>query len=215
MDAENRSRDKETENLRLAEFRKSMKKFKATSDYSFSVVCYSKPYSFGRLNNDIVVLLSSLGITDEKFLEKRAAYFEWIKSASTSVNAAIDFLTFTDKYPLAEKVFLNGLEPEHLRDIRKLQMDEVTRHHDKETGKFKTRMLIHKSSRLYGVCDPHQVLKEGQVHIRITTGRKGPSTSIHGDVLVIRNPCLHPGASSSIMFRSQLKSLINTYLYSR
>jgi regulator of nonsense transcripts 1 len=76
MDAENRSRDKETENLHLAEFRKSMKKFKATSDYSFSVVGYSKPYSFGRLNNDIVVLLSSLGITDEKFLEKQAAYFE-------------------------------------------------------------------------------------------------------------------------------------------
>jgi hypothetical protein len=46
-------------------------------------------------------------------------------------------------------------------------------------------MIIQKSRRLYGVCDPFQVLKEGQVHIRITVSREGPATPIHGVVGVI------------------------------
>jgi hypothetical protein len=54
-------------------------------------------------------------------------------------------------------------------------------------------MLIHQSRRLFGVCDPYGVLKEGQVHIRITSSRKGGTTPINADVLVVRNPCLHPG----------------------
>jgi len=203
MDIANRNRpDKETTHLRLAEFRKSMKKFNAFGDHSFSVVGYSKPYSFGRLNNDIVVLISSLGVTDEMFLAKQQAYLDWIKSATTDPESAMDFLSSVDKYPLAERVFLDGLNEETLREIRKLQVDEFSRHHDKETKKFKTRMLIHRSRRLYGVCDPFGVLKEGQVHIRITAGRKGPSTPIHGDVLVIRNPCLHPGAPLSLCDRA-------------
>ena len=53
--------------------------------------------------------------------------------------------------------------------------------------------MIHKSRLIFGVCDPYSVLKEGQVHIRITSTRKGPTTPINGDVLVVRNPCLHPG----------------------
>ncbi|KAJ3528070.1 hypothetical protein NMY22_g9549 [Coprinellus aureogranulatus] len=198
MDVENRSRDGVAEHIHLAEFRKSMKKFKAVGDNSFSVVGYSKPYSFGRLNNDIVVLLSCLGVSNEKFLERQQQYFQWIQDAIVDVTSAVDFLSSTDKYPLAEKVFLDGLTEAHLREIKKLQMDELGRHHDKETNKFKTRMLIQKSRRLYGVCDPLQVLKEGQVHIRITTGRKGPSTPIHGDVLVVRNPCLHPVENSQL-----------------
>ena len=214
MDAENRSRDGAVEHIHLAEFRKSMKKFNATGDHSFSVVGYSKPYSFGRLNNDIVVLLSCLGVPNEKFLQKQKQYFEWIQDATVDVPSAIDFLSSTDKYPLAEKVFLDGLTEVHLREIRKLQMDEMNRHHDKETSKFKTRMLIHKSRRLYGVCDPIQVLKEGQVHIRITAGRKGPSTPIHGDVLVVRNPCLHPGRLTS-RFSQALRRICSQALQSQ
>ncbi|KAJ3501747.1 hypothetical protein NLJ89_g9201 [Agrocybe chaxingu] len=37
------------------------------------------------------------------------------------------------------------------------------------------------------------VLEEGQVHIRITMARKGVTTPIHGDVIIVRNPCLRPG----------------------
>lgn len=183
---------------RLAQFRKSMKKFNATIDNTFSVVGHSRPYSFGRLNNDIIVLLSSLGVSNERLLAKQEEYFQWISDASKDSTKAIDFLSCLDLYPLAEKVLLKGLDdPDVTKEIRRLQCSEVSKSRDDRTKKYKSRMMIHKSRRLFGVCDPFGVLKEGQVHIRITVSRKGPSTPIHGDVIIVRNPCLHPGEKKS------------------
>lgn len=175
----------------LVKFRKSMKKFTTTQDHSFSVVGSSKPYAFGRLNNDVIVLLSSLGITDEKFLAKQREYLRWIEEASTDVTKAIDFVSTLDNYKLAERILLDGLEDGAvIRDIRKAQTSEVSQF--LKNDKPRARMIIHKSRLLYGVCDPFKVLKEGQVHVRVTS-RTGASTLINGDVLVVRNPCLHPG----------------------
>ncbi|KAF8970321.1 RNA dependent RNA polymerase-domain-containing protein [Flammula alnicola] len=178
----------------LAQFRKSMKKFNTTADRTFSVVGHSKPYSFGRLNNDIIVLLSSLGISDAAFLLKQQEYFDWVSNASKDPVKALDFLACLEQYALAEKALLDGVDSEGVkREIRRLQNAEVAGARQELTKKFKSRMIIHKSRRLYGVCDPFQVLKEGEVHIRITVSRKGPATPIHGDVIIVRNPCLHPG----------------------
>lgn len=183
---------------KLAQFRKSMKKFNATIDNTFSVVGHSRPYSFGRLNNDIIVLLSSLGVSNERLLEKQKEYFEWVSDASKDPMKAVDFLSCLDNYPLAEKVLLNGLDhPDIKKDIRRLQSSEVSRARDENSKKYKSRIMIHKSRRLFGVCDPFQVLKEGEVHIRITVARKGAATPIHGDVIIVRNPCLHPGEKNS------------------
>ena len=179
---------------KLAQFRKSMKKFNATIDNTFSVVGHSRPYSFGRLNNDIIVLLSSLGVSNERFLAKQDEYFQWVSDASKDPTKAVDFLSCLECYPLAEKVLLNGLDdPDVRKEIRRLQSSEISKSRDERTKKYKSRMMIHKSRRLFGVCDPFQVLREGEVHIRITVARKGPSTPIHGDVIIVRNPCLHPG----------------------
>ncbi|KIK00426.1 hypothetical protein K443DRAFT_611821 [Laccaria amethystina LaAM-08-1] len=183
----------DAEGKHLAQFRKSMKKFTTTTDHTFSVVGHSRPYTFGRLNNDIIVLLSSLGVTNEKLLNKQDEYFQWLRNATEDPTAAVDFLSCIDQYPLAGKVLLNGInDPDVARDIRRLQLVEISRYTD-EREKFKSRMIIRESRRLFGVCDPFQVLKEGEVHIRIMASRKGPSTPIHGDVLIVRNPCLHPG----------------------
>ncbi|KDR76562.1 hypothetical protein GALMADRAFT_450547 [Galerina marginata CBS 339.88] len=184
----------DAKNEHLAEFRKSMKKFNTNVDHTFSVVGYSKPFSFGRLNNDIIVLLSSLGVTDSAFLAKQQEYFDWVSNASKDPVMALDFLSCLDAFPLAERALLEGLESEPVkREIRRLQNSEVASARQELTKKFKSRMMVHKSRRLYGVCDPFQVLKEGEVHIRITVSRKGATTPIHGDIIIVRNPCLHPG----------------------
>ena len=60
-------------------FRDSMRKLKTTADNTFSVVDYSRPYQFSRLNNDIIVLLSALGVTTDILVAKQEAYFQWIK----------------------------------------------------------------------------------------------------------------------------------------
>ncbi|KXN84461.1 putative RNA-dependent RNA polymerase 1 [Leucoagaricus sp. SymC.cos] len=178
----------------LAAFRKSMKKFTTTNDITFSVVNYSKPFMFGRLNNDIITLLSSLGVSNEKFLAKQQEHFTWIQRASEDYITAVDLLSCLGDFERAEAVMLKGLDdPDIQNHIRRFQSSEVASLRNQENGKFRSRIMIHKSRRLFGVCDPFQVLKEGQVYIRIMTGRKGEATPIHGDVIVVRNPCLHPG----------------------
>lgn len=198
----------EKEKKHLVQFRKSMNKFKATEDRTFSVVEYSQPFTFGRLNNDIIVLLSSLGITNDKLLAKQAEYFQWITDASHDVSRAVDFVSCVAQHPfdrsagetnsgenqsMIENILLKGLDdPTVSGKVRKLQMSEIASFRKLETNKARSRIMIHKSRLLFGVCDPFGVLKEGQVHIRITT-RGGASSPINCDVLVVRNPCLHPG----------------------
>jgi len=200
----------DAEGQHLAQFRKSMKKFNTTADHSFSVVGHSKPYSFGRLNNDIIVLLSSLGVTDAALLAKQQEYFEWISAASKDPVKALDFLACLESFQLAERALLEGVESEQVkREIKRLQNMEIVGSRQAQTNKFKSRMIIHKSRRLYGVCDPLQVLQEGEVHIRITVSRKGHTTPIHGDVIIVRNPCLHPGMSLTIMIPTAGQTIMN------
>jgi hypothetical protein len=107
---------------------------------------------------------------------------------------AVDFLSCLGKYEEAERVLLDGLDdPKVFEKVQDAQKSEVSKFR-KDDGKPRTRMMIHKSRLIFGVCDPYGVLKEGQVHIRITT-ENGASTPINTDVLVVRNPCLHPGLS--------------------
>ncbi|KAF9556779.1 RNA-directed RNA polymerase [Agrocybe pediades] len=200
----------------LAEFRKSMKKFTTTRDHTFSVVGHSRPYSFGRLNNDIIVLLSSLGVTDEAILGKQKEYLDWISDSSKDPVKAIDFLSCLDQYAMAERVLLEGLDSEPVkREIKRLQNSEIAGAKQELTNKFKSRMMVHKSRRLYGVCDPFQVLREGEVHIRITVSRKGATTPIHGDVIIVRNPCLHPGDILKLraVHRPELSHLLDCLVF--
>ena len=105
----------------------------------------------------------------------------------------VDFLSCLGQYALVEKVLLEGFDDCMVsQKIRALQQAEFHGMQGKK-DKMKSRMMIHKSRLLFGVCDPHRVLKEGQVHIRITTSRKGAATPINGDVLVVQNPCLYLG----------------------
>jgi hypothetical protein len=175
----------------LAQFRDSMKKFTATRDTTFSVVDNSRPYASGRLNNDIIVLVSSLSISNDTFVAKQRAYFSWITWAAHNVDAALGFLSCIGRFDAAERVLLdNPDDPRVQREVRSAQAAEVNSFG--KNGKTRVRMIVHKSRLLFGVYDPYGVLEEGEVHVRIAT-QQG-ATSLHEiDALVVRNPCLRLG----------------------
>ncbi|KAF8709476.1 AAA domain, partial [Rhizoctonia solani] len=175
-------------------FRDSMRKLKTGADNTFSVVDYSKPYQFARLNNDIIVLLSALGITNEMLKTKQDAYFKWIESANKDMSSAMNFLSALGKDDLAERVFMDGLDEEQVQaQIRNAQVEEVNAFQKPETGKDRSRIFLLQSRFLFGVCDPYGLLEEGEVHVRIMEPRKGATTLSNIDLMVVRNPCLHPG----------------------
>lgn len=187
--------DLDKEKKDYVQFRDSMKKFTMTSDnHTFSVVDHSEPYSHGRLNNDIIVLLSTLGITNEVLLRKQKEYFNWIDTASTDLTIALDFVCSLGQYPIAERLLLEGIDAPAVRQrIHDLQTSEVASF--KKNDRMRSRMIIRRSRLLFGVCDPDKLLQEGEVHVRITDA-KGVGTIVQTDVLVVRNPCLHPGIPS-------------------
>ena len=176
----------------VVQFRASQRKFRATNDNTFSVVAYSAPYSYARLNNEIVVLLASLGISSETFLKRQDQYHEWIRVATTDWQVAFNILCALKQYDSAERLILEGLESREVQQkIRSAQMAEIGAFKKKE--KFRARMIIPKSRFLFGVCDPYGVLNEGEVYVRVSVPRKGVTTLTNTQVLVVRNPCLHPG----------------------
>ncbi|KIM19468.1 hypothetical protein M408DRAFT_13453, partial [Serendipita vermifera MAFF 305830] len=175
-------------------FRKSMKKFKVTENNTFSIVEHSVPYVYARLNNDIVTLLSVLGITDEMLLQKLRSYLTWLTKVKTDLDAAISFLSSVNQHEEVERVLLDGLDsPQVQRRLDGFLKKEIAAFKKADTEKDKLRLLVQKSRFVFGVCDPYQILEEGEVFIRVTMPRTGPATIHSCPVLVVRNPCLHPG----------------------
>ncbi|KAI1813797.1 RNA-dependent RNA polymerase [Poronia punctata] len=176
----------------LMKFRKSMKKFTGGDDNSFSIVEYAKPYVYGHLNDEVVILLNSLGISAETLLRKQKEHFAFLELAPKDPLAAFRFLCHVNKPDLAEKLLLESIDavkPEILKLV-KAEKGKMLSKRDTQ----KCRILVPKSRLLFGVCDAWGVLKPGECHVKVTTDLRGePQTLINAHVLVTRNPCLHPG----------------------
>ncbi|OQV00754.1 AAA domain-containing protein [Cladophialophora immunda] len=172
--------------------RKSMKKFSGTDDMSFAVVAFSKPYTYGYLNDEIVLLLNALGIDTDVFTKKQRDYFEFLDQSRTDPTCAFRLLSSLGVTAEAEKLLVEGME-EVQRTVRKT----VTQEYGKMLNKHeeqKTRILIPRSRLLFGVCDPYGLLKPGECFLRVTLEEFGTPVTMTGvEVLVSRNPCLHPG----------------------
>lgn len=183
----------------LVQFRHSMRKFKvgADGDNTFSVVDdggFSKPFVYGRLNNDSVTLLSSLGITNETFLRKQNEYLEKLGSAHTKYETAFEVLSAIGKHEEAERVLLDGLDhPQVQKNIKAAISKEIAAFKKENNDKKKIRTVVEKSRLVFGVCDPLGVLKAGEVFAKFTMTRGGARALHSTYVLVYRNPCMHPG----------------------
>ena len=56
------------------------------------------------------------------------------------------------------------------------------------------RILILQSRLIFGVCDSKDVLREGECSVKVTMDGNGQPWVLTGmEILVTRNPCLHPG----------------------
>ena len=93
---------------------------------------------------------------------------------------------------------MGGFEATRLtiQSLVKQEYDKMISKRDEQ----RCRILIPKSRLLFGVCDPYGkqgragLLREGCCFVRVTHDDDGEARTLVGaDVLVTRNPCLHPG----------------------
>ncbi|KAK3937348.1 RNA dependent RNA polymerase-domain-containing protein [Diplogelasinospora grovesii] len=199
----------------LLKLRKSMRKFNGGEDHSFAVVDYSKPYAYGFLNDEAIVLLDALGIARPVLLRKQEEHFQLLADARTDFRAAFRLLSYVNRPDLAEKLLMDGVES--LRpQINKL----INAEHGKMLNKRdeqRCRIFVQQSRLLFGVCDAWNVLKEGECTVKVTMEGDGQPYALKGtEVSVIRNPCLHPGdwQKFRVVEKPELAHLVDCIVFS-
>ncbi|KAK3366566.1 RNA dependent RNA polymerase-domain-containing protein, partial [Podospora didyma] len=194
--------------------RKSMKKFSGGDDHSFSVVQYSKPYAFGHLNDEVILLLHSLGISSAILLQKQREHFDFFAQAVQNPILAFRFLTYVNRFDLAEKVVLGSLDEvrDQIHKLVKIEHSKMIKNEDQQ----RCRILIRQSRILFGVCDAWDVLQEGECHVCITHCDGQARALKNAEVLVTRNPCLHPGDLQKfrVVYKPELAHMVDAIVFS-
>ncbi|XP_045213518.2 uncharacterized protein LOC123564206 [Mercenaria mercenaria] len=168
--------------------RPSMKKFD-TKEHPYIGICgHSKPYTFGHLNKQFIILLSGLGIRNSIFEIKQAEYLETIRNMLTDSESAIRILLWQNMVDFAQDINKAGCI-ENMSDMKKAKLkQELKRLQSSLVSKAeKLDILIPQSRNIFGVCDQAAVLDYGQCFLRLTVSDK-PKT-IRGQVVVCKNPC--------------------------
>jgi regulator of nonsense transcripts 1 len=86
--------------------RKSMKKFEANGMTKLGVCEYSRPYRFGHLNKQYLMLLSGLGVPDDVFKQRFQSYYEELQTILTDHEVAFKYAMTNNNIELANKVIL-------------------------------------------------------------------------------------------------------------
>ncbi|KAL5987597.1 RNA-dependent RNA polymerase 2 [Asimina triloba] len=192
--------------FRKLSLRQSMLKFESKNimlcitKWSESMPCY--------LNREIISLLSTLGIEDEKFELMQKEQIECLDKMLTDRDVALNVLEGTaggEMRATLTKMLLQGYEPNvepylsmMLKSHREFQLHDM---------RSRCRIFVQKGRVLMGCLDETGSLDYGQAYIRITLTRAELENSsqkffhrvdektsvIVGRVVVTKNPCLHPG----------------------
>ena len=181
--------------------RDSMVKFQAQYE-DLEILDYNK-YRGGYLNRQIILLLITLGVDQNIFKELQAEYLNDLNKCTLKDANIFQYFNaeyegkFVDlppityllrqlinaQFSLKDDPFIMGIE----RTLRLRGLILL---------KKKSNILVKSAARVLGVLDEYGVLDEDEVCVRIQIeyeGKKEKATWIEGDVMVTRNPCLHPG----------------------
>ncbi len=167
--------------------RKSMKKFKpGTKPMRELWLCgYSRPYSYGHLNRQFIMLLSGLNVKDEVFLQLQQEHFQRLQTVTEDPEVAIKMLLWNNQPDIATKVA--KCSPGEFKSDSNLQAAVSHLRSNLIPKLEKLRLLVVKSRNIYGVCDPLGVLKYGECFFRPTI--HGTPKTLSGCVTVAKNPC--------------------------
>ena len=115
---------------------------------------------------------------------------------------------------LGEKVLIQGLEPVRDRIIGLINQEFNKLVNDK--GVQRCRIMVPQSRLLFGICDPRNVLKDGECAVKVTMDGNGQPLALKGmEILVTRNPCLHPGDLQKfrVVEKTELSHLVDCIVF--
>lgn len=186
--------------------RPSMTKFDAPTSNTFEIVKTSARPQRAYLNRQIIMLLSALGTPDDIFMQLQNVMIEQTDMMMTDKSVAKKILRRRSIDTHAAKLTLGMLKANQL-DVEEpflYAILEATRLNILQTLKKKARIFVEKSYLLFGTVDETGTLRENEVFMQVSVpdefsdsfdSVEGEQTMsvMKGDVIVMRNPSLHPG----------------------
>ncbi|CAD8123706.1 unnamed protein product [Paramecium sonneborni] len=155
----------------------------------------------GYLNRQIIMLLLTLNVKDSAFQELQDEYLKKIeelqmKDASIYKYFSVEYCDEQFDIPNiidALRAYINvGMDNNILCQgvISKLKQRGLMQ------LRKKTTILVEKAARVLGIIDEHQILQPNEIYCLVqdeNNEQQIEPENIQGEVLVTRNPCLHPG----------------------
>ncbi|RCV08264.1 hypothetical protein SETIT_1G312100v2 [Setaria italica] len=177
---------------RKLSLRKSMLKFQS-ENITLDVLAYSK-YQPCFLNQQLITLLSTLGVGDSVFESKQEEAVRQLNRMLTEPQAAIEaikLIPMGEVTNMVKELLLCGYQPDHepylsmlLQTFRASKLLEL---------KTKSRIFIPQGWTMMGCLDETRTLKYGHVFIQASyCADDRHKFVVTGMVVVAKNPCLHP-----------------------
>ena len=219
-------------------YRPSMQKYKSEL-MELGVIKTSK-FSQGYLNSQIIILLCSLGVDKNIFIE---IMNDSIKNYDNLINIIRDnnnnqnlYNLFKENSECIDEIFENiyYLSPlyymykntgKFLKEPLIIQMIFNIIVSKIKKLKYERKILVKESVYLIGVIDETKTLKHDEVYIHIQKPNKynteiEEDKIIEGEIIITKNPCLHPGdirivnAINNNEINSKLKHMKNVIVFS-
>lgn len=179
-------------------YRPSMEKFPSRhlELEILNVACYRPGY----LNRQFIILLSTLGIPDQVFLNLQHQAILSCKSLKTSKEELKKRALYASKAEFASPIWqtivkllevashsYNQVNDPFLQAVASALFTVAkTDIHERQ------RIHVEKSALLIGVLDEYNVLGPDEVYVNIWKPDTGPE-EVTGPVAICKNPCFHPG----------------------
>ncbi|KAD2804274.1 hypothetical protein E3N88_37651 [Mikania micrantha] len=184
--------------------RNSMKKFESNNT-KLDILAVSK-YQPCYLNRQLITLLSTLGIEDRIFETKQkqaVCLLDAILKDPMKAEEALELMSAGENTNIMKGMLSCGYKPDAEPFLSMmLQVFRATKLLELRT---KTRIFVPQGRIMMGCLDETRTLEYGQVFVQFSSAGRGPlgddysgtgsckSQIVRGDVVVSRNPCLHPG----------------------
>ena len=192
--------------------RPSMCKFH--SEDSSLEVCSFARYKPAYLNRQIILLLHGLGVKKEVFLDLQQEMVAIAKNSLKDENLALVLIQQYNEQGIFEDLIFMIHHKILIKEDQYLQRMIFSLYNVFISDiKERARIQVPKSALLMGIIDEYAILEYEQVYIRISNGSN--NQVITGQVIVTKNPCLHPGDLKVLLAvdREELSHLANVIVF--
>ncbi|XP_013789033.1 RNA-dependent RNA polymerase 1-like [Limulus polyphemus] len=171
--------------------RPSMKKFEFSSS-SLEILNWSHPKPVF-LNRQVITILEQLGVPRNVFEKLQEKMLLKLTRSLYDERSALKLLKENSKlkFPFKElaSVGVSFLKDPFFRSIiqaiyRRVTLDLIE--------KSRIEIPIDKGRTMFGILDERSILEYGQIFVQYTE-LSGIRTVLQGTVVVLKNPCMHPG----------------------